>query len=284
MQSFLKDLCDAARTLRYSPCFTIVAIVTIGLGMAVNTSVFSVINGLLLRPLPVPHPEQIAVLSMQQTGTPGLQRFSYPDYQDISHQADNFSDIIGYRPTLAGLTVDGKADHCVLSRVTGNYFAALGIQPAVGRLILPAEGQAPGADPVLVLGYAYWQKRFAGDRNVVGKHAEINSHSFTIVGVAPKEFRGTYAIVDMDGYVPFSAATGSKGFGEETVPASWTHREERSLSLLGRLKPGNTVKQAQATLNVIAQRLADQHPATDKGISIQAYPQRLTRPPPEPGH
>ncbi len=282
MQSFWQDLRYAARTLRNSPSFTIIAVVTLGLGMAVNTTVFSVINGMLLRPMPVPHPEQIAVLSMQQTGTPGLQRFSYPDYQDISRQADNFSDIIGYRPTLVGLTVDGKADHCVLSRVTGNYFSALGLQPALGRLILPTEGQAPGADPVLVLGYAYWQKRFAGDRNVVGKHAEINSHAFTIVGVAPKEFHGTYAIVDMDGYVPFSAATGSKGFGEETVPASWTHREERSLSLLGRLKPGNTVKQAQATLNVIAQRLADQHPETDKGISIQAYPERLARPEPDP--
>src|SRR5260370_21890311 len=284
MQSFWQDLRYAARTLRNSPGFTIVAIVTLGLGMAVNTPVFSVINGLLLRPLPVPHPEQIAVLSMQQTGTPGLQRFSYPDYQDISHQADNFSDIIGYRPTLAGLTVDGKADHCVLSRVTGNYFAALGIQPAVGPLILPTEGQAPGAGPVLLLGYSYWQQRFAGDRSVVGKQVEINSHSFTIVGVAPKEFHGTFAIVDMDGYVPFSAATGSKGLGEETVPASWTHRDERGLSLLGRLKPGNTVKQAQATLKVIAQRLADQPPETDKGISIQAYPERLAPARPDPGH
>jgi predicted permease len=282
MQSFWQDLRYAARMLHNAPGFTIIAVITLGLGMAVNTTVFSVINGMLLRPLPVPHPEQIVVLSMQQAGTPGLQRFSYPDYQDISHQADNFSDVIGYRPTLAGLTVEGKSDHCVLSRVTGNYFSALGIQPAVGRLILPTEGQAPGADPVLVLGYSYWQKRFAGDRNVVGKHAEINSHSFTIVGVAPQGFHGTYAIVDMDGYVPFSAATGSKGLGGDTVPASFTHREERSLSLLGRLKPGNTIKQSQATLNVIAQRLADQHPEADKGISIQAYAERLARPEPDP--
>src|SRR5260370_12163979 len=190
MQSFWQDLRYAARTLRNSPGFTIVAIVTLGLGMAVNTTVFSVINGMLLRPMPVPHPEQIAVLSMQQAGTPGLQRFSYPDYQDISHQANNFSDIIGYRPTLVGLSVDGKAAYCVMSPVTGNYFSALGIRPAVGRLILPTEGQAPGADPVLVLGYSYWQKRFAGDLSVVGKQVEINSHSFTIVVVAPQEFYG----------------------------------------------------------------------------------------------
>ncbi len=116
MHSLWQDLRYAARTLRNSPGFTVIAIVTLGLGMAVNTTVFSVINGLMLRPLPVPHPEQIAVLAMQQTGTPGFQRFSYPDYQDIRRQADAFTDIVGYHATLTGLTVDGKGDHCVLSR------------------------------------------------------------------------------------------------------------------------------------------------------------------------
>jgi macrolide transport system ATP-binding/permease protein len=283
MQTFWQDLRYAARTLRNAPVFTIIAVVTLGLGMAVNTTVFSVINGLLLRPLPVPHAEQIVVLAMQQTGMPGFQRFSYPDYQDIRRQTDAFSDIFGYRATLTGLTVDGKGDHCVLSRVTGNYFSALGIQPALGRLILPTEGQTPGADPVLVLGYSFWQKRFAGDRGVVGKQVAINGHSATIVGVAPKGFHGLFAIVDMDGYVPFSASIASKGFdeAENTVQDSWTHREERTITLLGRLKPGVTVKQAQVPLNVVAQILAEQHPETDKGVSIQAYPEKLARPEPD---
>ncbi len=281
MQSFWQDLRYAARTLRNSPSFTIIAIVTLGLGMAVNTTVFSVINGLLLRPLPVPHAEQIAVLAMQQTGTAGFQRFSYPDYQDIRQQTDGFSDIFGYRATLTGLTVDGKGDHCVLSRVTSNYFSALGIQSALGRLILPTEGQAPGADPILVLGYSFWQKRFGGDRGVIGKQVALNGHSVTIVGVTPKGFHGLYAVVDMDGYVPFSAAIGSKGVGENAVQDSWTHRGERTISLLGRLKPGVSVKQAQAPLNVVAQRLAEQHPETDKGITIQVFPEKLARPEPD---
>jgi predicted permease len=281
MQSFWQDLRYAARTLRNSPGFTIIAVVTLGLGMAVNTTVFSVINGLLLRPLPVPHAEQMAVLAMQQTGTSGFQRFSYPDYQDIRQQTDSFSDILGYRATLTGLTVDGKGDHCVLSRVTNNYFSALGIQPALGRLILPAEGQTPGADPVLVLGYSFWQKRFAGDRGVIGKQVALNGHSVTIVGVAPKGFHGLYNIVDMDGYVPFSAEIGSKGVAENSVQESWTHREERSLTLLGRLKPGVSVQQAQPSLSVVAQRLAEQHPQTDKGISIHAFPEKLARPEPD---
>ena len=289
MHSFWQDLRYAARTLRGAPGFTLIAIVTLGLGMAVNTTIFSVINGIILRPLPVPHAEQIAVLAMKQDGAQGFERFSYPDYLDIRQQADVFTDVIAERTTLVGLTADKKGDHCVLSRVTGNYFSVLGVQPALGRLIQPNEGQAPGADPVLVLGYSYWQKRFGGDRSVVGKQVEINGHSVTIVGVTPKEFRGTYAIIDMDGFVPLSAAIGSKGSKETSVDAAltavqdtWTHRQERSLNVWARLKPGVTVAQAQPPLRVIAQRLAEQHPETNKGFnSIQAFPEKLARPEPE---
>jgi predicted permease len=283
MHSFWQDLRYAARTLRGAPGFTFIAIVTLGLGMAVNTTIFSVINGFLLRPLPVPHAEQITVLAMKQEGAQGFQRFSYPDYLDIRQQADVFSDVIAQRPTLVGVTADKRGDHCVLSRVTGNYFSALGVQPTLGRLISPTEGQTPGADPILVLGYSYWQKRFAGDRNVIGKLVEINGHSVTIVGVAPKGFHGTYAIIDMDGFVPLSAAVGSKGVAETTVEDTWTHREERTLQVLARLKPGVSVAQAQIPLLVIARRLAEQHPDTNKGLnSIQVFPERLARPEPDP--
>ncbi len=282
MQGFWQDLRYAARTLRNSASFTIIAIVTLGLGLAVNTTVFSVINGVLLRPLPVQHPEQITVLAMQQAGTPGIQRFSYPDYQDIASQTDAFSEVFGYRPTLAGLATGGKGDHCVLSRVTSNYFSALGIQPAAGRLILPTEGKTPGADPIIVLGYSYWQKRFGGERTAIGKQVEINGHSVTIVGVTPKGFHGTYAVVDMDGYVPLSAAIGSKGAEEKTVQDTWTSREERTLSLMGRLKPGVSLKQARAALSVVGQRIAEQHPETEKGVTFLAYPEKLARPEPDP--
>ncbi len=282
MNSFWRDLRYAARTLANSPGFTIIAIVTLGLGMAVNTTVFSVINGMLLRPLPVPHAEQITVLAMQQAGTPGVQKFSYPDYQDISSQTDSFSDVFGYRPTLGALAVDGKGDYCLLSRVTGNYFSALGIKPALGRLILPTEGQTPGADSIVVLGYSYWQKRFGGEHGVIGKQVEIDGHPATIVGVAPKGFHGTYAIVDMDGFVPLSAPLGGQDDAEKDVKELWTHREDRSISLLGRLKPGVSLKQAQASLSVVAQRTAEQHPETYKGVTFQAYPEKLARPEPDP--
>jgi predicted permease len=280
MASFWQDIRFAFRALSKSPWFAALAVVTLALGIAVNTSIFSIINGFLLRPMPVPHPEQIAVLALQQSGDKDLQKFSYPDYLDLRDQSTSVADLIAYRITLGGLTADNRGDHCIATRVTGNYFSTLGLQPALGRLILPAEGQTPGADPVLILGYSYWQKRFAGDKNILGKQVEMNGHPLTIVGVAPREFHGTYSIIDSDLYLPLSANIGYKN--EKQVEETWTHREERSLSLIARLKPGVDLKQAQASLNVAAQRLAEQHPDSDKGFAVRAFPEQLARPEPDP--
>ena len=280
MRGFLQDLRHALRLLVKSPGFTLVAVLTLALGTGANTTVFSLINGILLRPMPVAHPEQIVVLAARQEGSPGFQSFSYPDYQDIRSQTDAFSDILAYRVSLVGLSVDGKGEHCVVSRVTGNYFRTLGIQPALGRFILPSEGQTPGADPIFVLGYAYWQKRFGGDKSVIGKQVDIDGHPVTIVGVAPKGFAGMYSFLNMDGYLPLSAVAGSRG--STPVEETWTHREERSLELRGRLKPGVKLTQAEASLQVVALRLAEQHPETDKGMRLNLFPERLARPAPDP--
>src|SRR5271169_3210627 len=280
MLSFWKDIQYAFRTLTKSPGFALVGIVTLALGMAVNTTLFSVINGFLLRPLPVPHPEQITVLSLQQSSLPGKRHFSYPDYEDLRDQTDSFSDVFAYRVTFAALAADQKADHCLISRVTSNYFSALGIRPAYGRLILPTEGRTPGADPVLVLGYSYWRRRFAGDPDVVGKKVVIHEHPFTIVGVAPQDFYGAYTALDMDAYVPFSAEISEDP--DNPVDKNWTSRGSRSLTIMGRLKPGVTIKQAQASLNVVAQRIAEQHADTEKGLAVQLYPEKLARPDPDP--
>jgi predicted permease len=280
MQGLLQDFRYAFRMLAKSPGFSAVAVLTLALGIGVNTTVFSVINGLLLRPMPVPHPEQITVIGSQQEGSSDFQPFSYPDYLDIRDQASAFSDILAYRVSLVGLSVGGKGEHSVISRVTGNYFSMAGIQPALGRLILPSEGQTPGADPVLVLGYDYWQKRFAGDKNVIGKQVDMDGHPVTIVGVTPKGFAGMYAFLNMDAYVPLSAVAGTGG--NEPVDDTWTHRENRTLQLKGRLKPGVDLKKAEASLQVVAHRLAETHPETDKGIRFSVFPERLARPDPDP--
>src|SRR6267154_1625697 len=280
MSTFWQDLRYAFRALGNSPWFAAIAIVTLALGIAVNTSIFSMVNGLLLRPLSVTHPEQLSVLALQQSGDHSVQRFSYPDYLDLRNQSSSSSDIVAYRLTLGGLSANNRGDHCIITRVSGNYFSVLGVQPALGRLILPTEGQTPGADPVLVLGFSYWQKRFAGNSNVIGKHVEINNHPLTIVGVAPKEFHGTYSIVDSDLYVPLSANIDSKD--DTQVQDTWSHRADRSLSLMARLKPGTNLKQAEASINVVARRIAEQHPDSDKGITVGVFPERLARPDPDP--
>jgi predicted permease len=280
MHSFWQDMKYAMRSLRNSPSFAIIAIVTLGLGMAVNTTVFSIVNGLLLRTLPVPHAEQITVLAMKQQGAEGFQSFSYPDYLDIRSQAAESAEVFGYRTSLVSLISEGKGDHCVVSRVTGNYFSALRVKPALGRLILPSEGQSPGADPVLVLGYGYWRKRFGGDQGVIGKQVEVDGRAMTIVGVTPKDFQGTYAFLNMDGYIPISAVAGRAR--QTPVQETWTHREQRSVSLMARLKPGVDMQQAKATLGVIAKRIAEQHPEADKGMTVEIFPERLARPEPDP--
>ena len=280
MNGLLQDLRHTFRMLAKSPGFTAVAVLTLALGIGVNTTVFSVINGLLLRPMPVPNPEQITVLAAQQEGSSDFQGFSYPDYVDIRNQASAFSDILALRVSLVGLSVNGKGEHCIISRVTGNFFPLAGIPPALGRFILPTEGQTPGTDPVLVLGYNYWQKRFAGDKNVIGKQVDMDGHAVTIIGVAPKGFSGMYAFLNMDGYIPLSAAAGLGG--NEPVEELWTHREERALLLRGRLKPGVDLKQAQASLQVVAHRLAEAHPDTDKNLRLSVFPEKQARPDPDP--
>jgi predicted permease len=283
MQSFWQDIKYAMRALRKAPGFAVIAIVTLGLGMAINTTVFSVINGLLLRSLPVSHPEQITVLALKQQGTDGFQTFSYPDFLDIRSQSKSIGEVFAYRTSLVSIVAQNRGDHCIISRVSGNYFSTLGIQPALGRLILPTEGQTPNSDPVIVLSYAYWQKRFNRDPSIVGKTVQVDDHAMTVVGIAPKDFLGTYAFLSMDGFIPIGATTGAMGLESENVLKEfWEKRDRRSISVLARLNPGVDLKQASATFGVVANRIAEQHPDTDKAISIQVFPEKLARPEPDP--
>jgi putative ABC transport system permease protein len=279
MDSFWQDLQHGFRALMKSPGFAAIAIVTLALGMAVNTTIFSVVNGMILRPLPVPHPEQITTLAMPLAGRNDNNFFSHPELEDLQKQNETFSELFGYRLSLVGLTVDGKGNHAIVSRVSSNYFSALGIQPALGRLILPTEGQTPGSDPVVVLGYSFWQKKFGGDANVIGKQVEINDHPATIVGVTPKEFHGLYYVLDTDAYVPLAAPFFDQG---EDAQSFWTDRNKRNLRVLGRLKSGMGIRQAQAALNVIASRMAEEHPETNKDAKILLYPEKIARPDPDP--
>jgi predicted permease len=276
MKTLQQDLRYAVRQLWKNPGFSSVAVVTLALGIGVNTAIFSVVNG-WLRPLPVREPGQIVVLAAQQKGdTFGIYYFSYPDFLDYRQQQQGFSDLFAYQIALGGLSVDGKAAPFLINYVTGNYFSALGIKPAAGRLFLPGEGELPGAAPVVVLGYSCWQTRFHGDPGVLGKQVRVDGKPAVIVGVAPKGFHGVYSNLDTSGYLPLSMIP-----QEGRAIGLWTDHNTRLLSVLGRIKPEVSLVQAQASLNVIAQRLALQYPKTDQGITVSVVPERLSRPVPQ---
>jgi predicted permease len=279
MATLWQDVRYAFRMLGKSPMLTIIVILTLALGIGANTAIFGLVNGLLLRPLPVKSPDQIMVLAAQVQGdTLGIFTFSYSELVDLRKQADAFSDVFASQITLGGLSYSGKANQFVYGYVTGNYFSGLGLQPALGRLFLPAEGEAGGKDPYIVLGYDFWQKKFGGDPGVVGKQALIDGQEATIVGVTPKGFQGTNFALNLDGYVPLNMLPA------QDAATMWSDRSNRSLVVLGRLKPGVTLKQAQSSMNVVMARLAEQYPATDKGISVHIVPERLARPQPFPNN
>ena len=274
MNGLLQDIRYALRQLGKNPGLTAILVLTLALGIGANTGIFSVLNGWLLRPLPVTAPEQIVVLAPQQKEGP-QGKFSYSDLLDFRKQADMFSDLFAYEFGAAGLSVNGRANEFVFSAVTGNYFYALGLKPALGRLFLPGEGETAGDPLIVVLGFSYWQKKLGGDPGVVGKQVLFNGRSATVVGVAPEEFHGSLFAFNMDGYVPlngFPRAGSSSGF--------WSERADRELFVQGRLKTGISLAQARTSVGLIAERLAAQYPETNKGVTVRVIPETSSRPAP----
>lgn len=280
--NYLHDLVHDARyglrMLRKAPGFTAIAVLTLALGIGANTAIFSLVDSLLLRPLPVKDPGQLAVIAFRQGHGPLLTQFSAADLRDIRAQStDVFSDMLGYMFAFDGISLNGKADRAFTYYVTGNFFSVLAMKPYAGRLILPSEGQTPGADPVAVLAYAYWKTHFGGDPSIVGKRILVNAHPCTVVGIAPPEFHGLYPAPAAQLYLPFSMlGTFEAGWPKDLM----SNRILQNLIVLGRLRPGVSIATANATLNVIARRLSDEYPETNKGMSLSAYPERLARPDP----
>ncbi|MGC1601811.1 MAG: ABC transporter permease [Candidatus Acidiferrales bacterium] len=280
METLLQDIRYGVRTLAKNPGFMIVAIITLALGIGVNTAIFSMVDAFLLRPLPVNNPSQITVLAFQQQHQRQQTQFSTADYRDIQKQTSGvFSDVFGYVFGMDGLGVDGKADRIMTNYVSGNYFAAVGIKPALGRFILPSEGDVLNADPVMVLSYAYWQTHFGADPQIVGRKVSVDGHPVTIVGVAPKGFEGVYPILKVQGYLPLGM------IAIEGQPSDFmTNHQLRGMPVLARLRPGITLAQAQAALAVVSQRLSQDHPDSDKDMTVLAYPELRARPNPDPNN
>jgi predicted permease len=274
MGTLLQDLRFAFRQLGRAPSFAITAVLTLALGVGANTAIFSLINSLLLKPLPVPNAERIATLVPSESGGPLQQQFSWPEYKAIRAGSGRaFSDVFAYALGLDGLAAPGKQPERILTTyVSGNFFEGLGLKPAAGRLFLRSEGEALGQDSVIVLGYNYWKDKFNGDPNVAGRQVTVDGHAFTVVGVAPKEFHGLQSFVTVSGYLPISALT------LEGTPADQVNNwANRSLIVNARLRPGTTLKQANAELNLVAQDMMRQQPEVEKKLAVEAFPEASLR-------
>src|SRR5262250_2950469 len=279
MGTLLQDVRYGLRMLVKNPGFTGVAVLTLALGIGINTAVFSVVDSFLLRPLPVDDPSQITILDRPQKQGFALPLFSILDYRDLRDQTtDAFSGMFCHLSRFDGLDVNGKAERIRTSYVSGNFFSTLGIKPALGRFILPTEGETPGEDPVMVLSYAYWKERFAADPEIVGTKVSVDAQAVTIVGVAPKGFYGVNILVAPQAYMPLGMAIYS---GQ--APDFMTDRGGRIVYVGARLRSGKSLQEAQASLAVIARRLSQQYSDTDKDLAIRVVPELRARPIPQAG-
>jgi len=275
MTNLWNDLRYAVRQLRKAPTFALIAIGTLALGVGVNTAIFTVINGLLLSSLHVRDQGRLQVLGFQQKGTPWQPSFSIPEYHDLRDQTKNaFSAVLADQYGIDGLSMRGsKADRVFTDYVSGNFFSVLGVHPLLGRYFRPSEGETPGADPVIVLSYAYWKQHFAGDPKIVGRQVSLNGHPITIVGVTPKNFHGLQTVVGVAGYLPMEMIVPI-----ENVPLDLQNkRTSRSWRLYARLQPGVAPQQANATLAVMSRRFSTQHPRTEKDAALHSFPLYIIR-------
>jgi predicted permease len=260
----VNDLRYSLRSLIASPGMTAAAVLTLALGIGANTAIFSGVNGIFLNPAPgvVRASELVELYAKDRVGTFGL---SSPDYRDYRDRNDVFSGLIAYQ-FFPSILAEGDARERVWSLlVSGNYFDVLGVRAEQGRLLAPSDDE-DGGRPVIVIGYGLWQRRFAARTDIVGTTVTINGHAFTIVGVAPAEFRGTFPGLVFDAWIPLANEDGLIESGHSD------NRKTRDLSVTGRLKDGISAADAAGRLQVIAEDLSRTYPNESGGLSAALFP------------
>ncbi|MGC1902403.1 MAG: ABC transporter permease [Candidatus Acidiferrum sp.] len=267
---FLMDLRYAARTLRKSPGFTTVAILTLALGIGANAAVFTVINSLILNPLPVDRISTLVALNTTQRKQAAqlgdLQLLSIPNFRDLRNRTNSFASFAAHSNPAAVTIIDKDEPHrAFMELVTANYFATLGLQPALGRFFLPDEDTTSGMAPVAVLGYSAWQNRFGGRADIVGQSIKLNNVPFTIIGVGPKDFKGLYAVFGPDLWVPFTMA---RQFLSPQQQDALTDRSIPLVTGIARLRDGNSFAQVQAEMKIASASLDNEFPDSNSGQSL----------------
>src|ERR1700691_4980070 len=276
MAAFLSDLRHSFRMLQKSPLFTSVAIASLALGLGANTAIFTVLDQALLRPLPVKNPHELVLIT-----DPGPNRgsfngdnsdrlFSRPFYIELRDRSQVFSGLIARFPTSANFVYQGQSESISAEVVSGNYFDSLGVSADRGRLLSAADDITKSGHPVVVLGYAFWQRRFGGASDILGKTARVNNSLMTIIGIAPRGFFGVDVGRNPDVYVPLAMKA-------EMTPTrdGYDDRASHYLHILGRLRPQMTIKKASPPLQVIFKPMLDADLANMTGNISQRFRDRF---------
>ena len=262
----LQDLRYGARLLLKNKSFTLVALISLAVGIGANTAIFSLADAVLFQTPAVADAERL--MSVFSDGRESF-AVSYPDYRDYRERNQVFTDLLCWGEASLSLTTGGEPEQLTGMLVSGNYFDLLGVQPALGRSFLPDEDRTPGAHPVVVISHGLWQRRFGGVPNLIGQGISLNGHSFTVIGVAPRGFTSTLSIFAPDAWVPIMMQA-----QVHPVFEGLSARNARWLQMTGRLKPGISSVQAEADLTLLARQLAAEYPDRER----LAENQRATEP------
>jgi predicted permease len=241
-------------------------VITLALGIGANTAIFSLVNAVLLRSLPVERPDEVVSVAMRGKDD-SMSAFSYPNYRDFRDRNEALSGLLVYRFVPLSLSRSGANERVWGFEVSGNYFDVLGVKAIKGRTFLPEEDKTPLSHPVAVVSYESWQRRFGGDPDLVGKDVLLNNHQFKVIGIAPEGFKGTEVVYTPEIWLPASMMAWVE------PGADWLDdRNTQNFFAIGRLKPGVDARQAEASLNLLALQLGKEYPDTNEGQSIRVVP------------
>ncbi len=257
MDALFRNIRYAARRLMRSPVFTLVAIVSLALGIGANTAIFSVVNAVLLRDLPIEDPEQLVEIYIDTEVFP-FAPFSYPDFQDFRDWTDDvFVDVFGAGLAFVQADAESGVEMLMGEVVTGNFFPGLGVRARIGRTLQPEDDVFPGGHYVVMLGHGYWQRAYGGDPGVVGEEIRLAGRSYTIIGVAPEDYTGNFRGFVPDVYAPVKMYDELMPAGEQSQLET---RENHWFFAKGRLEPGVSIEGAEVAAAQVASRLREENP------------------------
>ena len=272
LETIWQDLRHGARMLIKNPGFTVIAVISIAIGVGANAAMFSLADGLVIRPLPVTRPGDVITIAGIAPGAIFNTPLSYPEYVDVRDQSRSFSGIVAYNLVITSFVnrPDEPAQRRAGMAVSGNYFDAMGVRPALGRWFRPEEDQVPGRDAVVVLDYDEWQQRFAGDPAIVDRHLRVGTVDFTVIGVAPEGFTS----IDHDLHPAFYVPLAMTAALQPRLPAdARVRRDQRNLIVKGRLKPGVSLAEARQDVHQIAVNLQRSYPDSNRNFDLTAQTQ-----------